>query len=71
MQMSGKFYPETKGERIPGTTLIGGWLGSIWYGRFLEQNNFLPLLRNDPTLTYMEIAFQNTPELTKIITKLN
>jgi hypothetical protein len=72
MQRSGKFYPPTTGERTPGTNLIGEWLGSIWFGRFGEQNNFLPLLRNDPTLTYMEIIrFPNTPELRKIIIKLN
>jgi len=71
MQISGKFYPQTKGERTPGTTLIGGWLSSIWFGRFREQNNFLPLLTNDPTLTYMEIAIPNTPELKKIIIKSN
>jgi hypothetical protein len=71
MQMSGKLYTPTTGERTPGTNLIGAWLGSIWLGRFGVQNNFLPLVRNDPTLTYMEITFPNTPELTKIVIKLN
>jgi hypothetical protein len=66
MQMSGKFYAPQHKKRTPVAIRFQLVLG-VLKSRIIS----CPFLRNNPTLTYMEIRFTNTPKLTKNVIKLN